>query len=261
VSINRVNASEKNSGSDASGSAGALNAQDAPLPGSTDGSADGSMDGAFGAGGFGSVKRRISSGSLLMGGVVVLSIGSLWSMRAIDRAAASGPLKSSEMDVFVDEALERGGRKVDPNTDATRLLEPTEANADLRVPWKDLVKNPFLIWLDPTVPGTTDPKDPPTTPGDDLAARIAAWQKQVDAAAAAIRLQSTIVNTSGPKGATGIANINGHMLRLDDVFGVDGTDTEFKIQSIDRDEMTVVAYNAALKHERIVKVTVLKKKY
>ncbi len=229
---------------------------DAKLPGSTDGSADGSMDGAFGTGMASTVRRRISSGALLLGGVVGLAALSLWSMRAIDRAAANGPTLSKETGIFIDTVLNDKSRKVNIETDASTLLEPTDAAAAMRVPLKDLSKNPFLVWNDGKPPA---PPEPPGKPPDTLADRIKEWQEKVDSAAAAIRLQSTM-SGNGPNGATGIANVSGHMMRIGDVFGVDGTDVEFSIEAIERDQMSVRAYNAELKHERTVVVVVAKKR-
>jgi hypothetical protein len=228
------------------------------LPGSTDGSADGSMDGAFGAG-IGQVRRRISSGAIIMGAVVLASIASLWSMRAIDRAAATGPKQDKKLEEEINKALERGStRAVALETDADVLLEPTEAHDDVRVPLKDLAKNPFLVWNDGKQPAAAPtPEDEPVV--DTAAERLAAWQTSVDNAALAIRLQSTMSGT-GPQGATGIANINGHMMRIGDTFGVDGTEIEFRIQAIERDQMTVSAFNAEFRHERSVIVPVLKKR-
>lgn len=204
------------------------------------------------------VRRRISTGTLIMGGVLAIAATSLWSMRAIDRAAAVAPKGSKEVEDLVNKALsDKGSGTVE--TDASRLLEPTEATQNLQVPLAELSKNPFVLWAPPIPPGGGGGGTVPTEPTVDvLAERIAEWERNVDSAAAAIKVQSTM-SGSGPLGATGIANINGHMMRISDVFGVDNSDIEFSIERIERDALTVRAYNGEFKRERLVTVKVNRK--
>ncbi len=216
---------------------------------------DVTMDEGLALGQASASRRRISSGTLLMAGVVVLAGASLWSMRAIDRAAAMAPTTSKDKDTdsFVDKALAEKGRNASSVPPEVRpLLDTEHGNDAVRVPLKDLQKNPFVLWDIPNAPVPTTPTD---TPIDQRPARVAEWEKQVDSAALAIKLQSTMSGT-GPQGATGLANINGHTMRLGDLFGVEGSDVEFTIEAIERDTITVRAYNADLKHERLVTVKV-----
>jgi hypothetical protein len=125
---------------------------------------------------------------------------------------------------------------------------------DLQVPADEVQKDPFVAYQPPT---KETPREEPKTelPKVD---HIAEWQAMVDAAAAAIRLQSTL-SGPGANGAVGIANINGHMMRIGEIFGVEGSDVEFTLEAVERDAITVRAYNAELKHERLVTVNVAKK--
>jgi hypothetical protein len=230
-----------------------------PAPNSLDGSADGSMDGAL-AGATGKVRRRINSGTLILGGVIVASGVSLWSMRAIDRAAASGPTSSKEIEDLVKGALD-GSKKsgsAENGGDPKAFVDRTQPPVDLQVPAEQVQKNPFVVFAEPTKADPTKPvvDTPPVAPVVDL---IAEWQTKVDAAAGMIRLQSTMSGQDPQKGLVGLANINGHMMRLGDVFGVEGSDIEFRLDHVERDAITVRAYSAELKHERLVTVNVMKR--
>jgi len=223
------------------------------------GTLDVSLDEGFASGNTSSVRRRLSTGTLIMGGVILMAGGSLWSMRAIDRAAASGPVTSKELESLFDAALKKDaevGRMIE--TDAGLLLRPTEAANEVTVALKDLTKNPFVIWRDETggsVPTNPGPEPPPV---DTLADRIALWNEQVDSAAGAIKVKSTM-ESKGDQGPVGLANVNGHMMREGDLFAVEKSDVEFTIARIVRSEVTFRAYNTELKHERLVIVKVNRK--
>lgn len=224
------------------------------------GSFDVTMDEGIAAAQNASVRRRISTGTLIMGGVVAIAVVSLWSMRAIDRAVAAGPSLSKENEKLVKEMLERGkGADLPIDTDATRLLEPAEAAGEARVPLREIAKNPFVLWAPPAAPSAPSADGGPApAPVDTRAERIAAWEQKVDQAAGSIRVLSTMSGT-GPVGATGIANVNGHMMRIGDVFGIANSDVEFSIERVERDALTVRAYNVDLRHERIVTIKVNRK--
>jgi hypothetical protein len=221
------------------------------------GTLDVSLDEGFNAGNGANVQRRVPAGALIMAVVLVGSGASLWSMRALDKAAASGPKQNKEVEELVNKALGAKGSADAITTDAERLLEPTETAAEMRVPLASLAKNPFVIWAPASAPSAPDAPAEPTV--DKRAEELAAWQTKVDEAAKIIKVQSTMSSGNGPQGATGIANINGHMMRIGDVFGVDGSEVEFTIEKIDRDSITARAFNPTLKHERVVQVNVLRK--
>jgi hypothetical protein len=222
---------------------------------SLDGSADGSMDGAL-SGASARVRRRISSGTLILGAVIVASGASLWTMRAIDRAAASGPKMSKEIEDLVKKALDPKAQTVAENSKPETFVSRTQPPTDLQVPAEEVQKNPFVVYQPPKSGGDSPPDgEQPRVPQVDL---VAEWQSKVDAAAAAIRLQSTM-SGKGAQGATGIANINGHMMRIGEIFGVEGSDIEFTLEQVERDAITVRAYNAELRHERLVTVNVAKR--
>lgn len=224
------------------------------------GSFDVTMDEGIAAAQNASVRRRVSTGTLIMGGVVAIAATSLWSMRAIDRAVAAGPRGNKDDESIIKDYFEREkGPRASIDTDATRLLEPTEAAGDVRVPLRELAKNPFVLWTPPASAAAQSPDGGPApVPVDTRTERIAEWEQKVDQAAASIRVLSTMSGT-GPVGATGIANINGHMMRIGDVFGIANSDVEFSIERVERDALTVRAYNAELRHERIVTVKVNRK--
>lgn len=227
-----------------------------PAPNSLDGSADGSMDGAL-SGATARVRRRINTGTLILAGVIVASGASLWTMRAVDRAAASGPIISKEDEKVLADALAPRKPAASANADPKAFVDRTEPPVDLQVPAEQVPKNPFVIYAEPTAAGPV--AGAPETPEPPKVDRVAEWQADVDAAAATIVLQSTMSGTDLKKGLVGIANINGEMLRLGDVFGVDGTEIEFRLEHVERDSIVVRAYNADLKHERLVTVQVQKR--
>jgi hypothetical protein len=239
---NRVEANEEETG--------------VPAPNSLDGSADGSMDGAL-SGATGRSRRRLNTGTLILAGVILVSGASLWSMRAVDRAAASGPRISKEDEEILKEALTPRKPGASANADPRAFVDRTEPPVDLQVPAEQVPKNPFVIYAEPkTEVEVAALTEAPTAPKVD---RVSEWQAKVDEAASTIVLQSTMSGTDLKKGLVGIANINGEMLRLGDVFGVDGSDVEFRLEHVERDSIIVRAYNSELKHERLVTVQVQKR--
>ncbi len=227
-----------------------------PAPNSLDGSADGSMDGAL-SGATGRGKRRINSGTLILAGVILASGASLWSMRAVDRAAASGPKPDKEDEKVLAEALAPRKPSASANADPKAFVDRTEPPVDLQVPVEQVPKNPFVIYAEPKadLPKSGDVVVEEAPKVD----RVAEWQAKVDEAAATIVLQSTMTGTDLKKGLVGIANINGEMLRLGDIFGVDGSEIEFRLEHVERDAIIVRAYSTELKHERLVTVQVQKR--
>lgn len=227
------------------------------------GTLDVSLDDAFNAGSARTARRRISSGTMLLGLVVLIAGVSLWSMRIIDKAVASGPKMDRETESLLEAALKRGASAgAGADTPASMLLEPASEVDEVKVPLKDLAKNPFVIWRDVTDP---PPPSPSGTGGGDgkqptsREQQIAQWEADVDAAATIIKIQSTMEGPDGPNGPTGIANMNGHMMRVGDLFAVESSDIEFTIERIQRNEVTVRAYNSSLRHERLVVVKVNRK--
>lgn len=217
---------------------------------------DVTMDEGLAAAQNASAGPRFSTGTLIMVGVILLAGASLWSMRAIDRAVASGPRTSKADEELVSKMLERGsGASFAIDTDATRLLEPTEAVSETQVPLKEIAKNPFVLWAPPSTPGTSPAPDKPQV--DTRAERVAEWERKVDQAAASVRVLSTM--STGRDGNSGIANVNGHMMRMGDVFGVQNSGIEFSIDRIERDAVTMRTYSNELKHERIVTIKVNRK--
>lgn len=198
------------------------------------------------ASGGGTVRRRLPARTLFMGAFVAVAAGSLWSMRAIDRAQASGPVAGGDAEREIRAALEES-RGTARETDAKVLLDLVESPTG---PVSESIgRDPFRTW------GTSDDAGGAAGPSPDeaeLAARR--WDESVDASAATIRIISAMVGSGG-----GVANVNGHMMRPGDTFEVEGVDGEFRIDAITRDGVALVATDAATGRTRPVTVPIVRR--
>jgi hypothetical protein len=182
------------------------------------------------ASGGGTVRRRLPARTLFMGAFVAVAAGSLWSMRAIDRAQASGPVAGGDAEREIRAALEESRGTTGPVSES-------------------IGRDPFRTW------GTSDDAGGAAGPSPDeaeLAARR--WDDAVDASAATIRIISAMVGSGG-----GVANVNGHMMRPGDTFEVEGVDGEFRIDAITRDGVALVATDAATGRTRPVTVPIVRR--
>lgn len=204
--------------------------------------------GDAGAAGGGSVRRRLPARTLFMGAFVAVAAGSLWSMRAIDRAQASGPVAGGDAEREIRAAIEES-RAVARETDAKVLLDLAERPASAPVA-EPIGRDPFRSW------GTSDDAAGGEGSQSPDAAELAAqrWDEAVDASAASIRVLSAMVGAGG-----GVANVNGHMMRPGDTFEVEGVEGSFRIESIGRDGMNLVATDAATGRTRPVTVPIARK--
>lgn len=191
------------------------------------------------------VRRRLPARTLFMGAFVAVAAGSLWSMRAIDRAQASGPVAGGDAEREIRAAIEESRATV-RETDAKVLLDLVESPAGPVA--EALGRDPFRAW------GTSDDAAGGPSPDEaELAARR--WDDAVDASAATIRVLSAMVGG----GNGGVANVNGHMMRPGDTFEVEGVDGEFRIDAITRDGVTLVATDAATGRTRPVTVPIVRR--
>ena len=182
-----------------------------------------------------------------MGAFVAVAAGSLWSMRAIDRAQASGPVAGGDAEREIRAAIEES-RAVARTTDASVLLELGEAQSESRPP-APIGRDPFRTW------GTSaDPASGGNAPSDSAELEARRWDEAVDAAGANVRILSAMVGAGG-----GVANVNGHMMRPGDTFEMEGVEGQFRIESIARDGVTLVATDAATGRTRPVTVPIVRK--
>lgn len=198
--------------------------------------------------GTGGVRRRVSARTLFMGAFIAVAAGSLWSMRAIDRAHASGPVAGGDAEREIRAAIEES-RAAARETDAKVLLDLVETPSG-GTPAAPAGRDPFRSWG--TSDGGAAGAAGPSPDEAELAARR--WDEAVDASAATIRVVSAMVGRGG-----GVANVNGHMMRPGDTFEVEGVDAEFRIESIAGDGVTLVATDAANGRTRPVTVPIVRK--
>lgn len=218
-------------------------------PGFDENGGDAFMSGAdAGPAGGGTVRRRLPTRTLLMGAFVAVAAGSLWSMRAIDRAQASGPVAGGDAEREIRAAIEES-RAVARTTDAGVLLDLVDRPAG-RGPVEPLGRDPFRTWG--TSDGAAGAGETPSGDEGELAA--SRWDEAVDASAASIRILSAMVGSGG-----GVANVNGHMMRPGDTFEVEGVEGQFRIESIAADGVTLVATDAANGRTRPVTVPIVRK--
>jgi len=199
-----------------------------------------------GPAGGGTVRRKLPARTLFMGAFVAVAAGSLWSMRAIDRAQASGPVAGGDAEREIRAAIEES-RAVVRETDAKVLLDLDRRPASAAVA-EPLGRDPFRSW------GTSDDASEagPSPDEAELAARR--WDEAVDASAGSIRVLSAMVGVGG-----GVANVNGHMMRPGDTFEVEGIEGSFRIESISRDGLVLVATGAGNGRTRSVTVPIARK--
>ncbi len=200
-----------------------------------------------GLSGGGAVRRRLSARTLFMGAFVAVAAGSLWSMRAIDRAQASGPVAGGDAEREIRAAIEES-RAVARTTDASVLLDLDERPA-VNPPAPTTGRDPFRTWgtaAESAAAGNASP--------DSAELEARRWDEAVDASAATVRILSAMVGAGG-----GVANVNGHMMRPGDTFEVEGVEGQFRIESIAADGVTLVATDAATGRTRPVTVPIVRK--
>lgn len=193
------------------------------------------------AGGAGQKKKR--TGVVVLIVVVGLAIGSLFSMHTLTKVtAASG--RDSETERTIEKFLKSigGGGPTDDSGESSDALVKGhgEVVSILRDDYnkhqvKELTRNPFDIMSGPVVGDLS---------GGDSDYAKAKLRDDIERAADKFKLKSVIM------GSRPLANINGRIVRLNQVITVDGPRSvgtiRFRVASISPDSVTVVAEDPRL---------------
>jgi len=206
----------------------------------------------------GSGKKKLGFGAMLFGGVAVIAVVSLFSMRAIGRAGAAD-LPPSEAGALVDTFLkEREGRK----DEALRAdLLDADGYMRMQIARDELHKNPFIIpgeemvlQVKPSV-NATKVDSPSAAPAaeDPRPQRGIGWEASCAAAAGMVQVQSAMVS-SNPSNS--MAFVNGQVLRVGETLTINGSNIMFTIKEVAKDGILLRAWNEELQREALFRVTV-----
>ena len=206
----------------------------------------------------GSGKKKLGFGAMLFGGVAVIAVVSLYSMRAIGRAGAAD-LPPSEAGALVDTFLkEREGRK----DEALRAdLLDADGYMRMQIARDELHKNPFIIPGEEMVlqvkpsSNATKVDSPAAAPAfeDPRPQRGIGWEASCAAAAGMVQVQSAMVS-SNP--ANSMAFVNGQVLRVGETLTINGSNIMFTIKEVAKDGILLRAWNEELQREALFRVTV-----
>ena len=206
----------------------------------------------------GSGKKKLGFGAMLFGGVALIAVVSLFSMRAIGRAGAAD-LPPSEAGALVDTFLkEREGRK----DEALRAdLLDADGYMRMQIARDELHKNPFIIpgeemvlQVKPSV-NATKVDSPSAAPAaeDPRPQRGIGWEASCAAAAGMVQVQSAMVS-SNPSNS--MAFVNGQVLRVGETLTINGSNIMFTIKEVAKDGILLRAWNEELQREALFRVTV-----
>jgi len=206
----------------------------------------------------GSGKKKLGFGAMLFGGVALIAVVSLFSMRAIGRAGAAD-LPPSEAGALVDTFLkEREGRK----DEALRAdLLDADGYMRMQIARDELHKNPFIIpgeemvlQVKPSV-NATKVDSPSAAPAadDPRPQRGIGWESSCAAAAGMVQVQSAMVS-SNPSNS--MAFVNGQVLRVGETLTINGSNIMFTIKEVAKDGILLRAWNEELQREALFRVTV-----
>jgi len=206
----------------------------------------------------GSGKKKLGFGAMLFGGVALIAVVSLFSMRAIGRAGAAD-LPPSEAGALVDTFLkEREGRK----EEALRAdLLDADGYMRMQIARDELHKNPFIIpgeemvlQVKPSV-NATKVDSPSAAPAadDPRPQRGIGWESSCAAAAGMVQVQSAMVS-SNPSNS--MAFVNGQVLRVGETLTINGSNIMFTIKEVAKDGILLRACNEELQREALFRVTV-----
>jgi len=206
----------------------------------------------------GSGKKKLGFGAMLFGGVALIAVVSLFSMRAIGRAGAAD-LPPSEAGALVDTFLkEREGRK----EEALRAdLLDADGYMRMQIARDELHKNPFIIpgeemvlQVKPSV-NATKVDSPSAAPAaeDPRPQRGIGWEASCAAAAGMVQVQSAMVS-SNPSNS--MAFVNGQVLRVGETLTINGSNIMFTIKEVAKDGILLRAWNEELQREALFRVTV-----
>lgn len=201
--------------------------------------------------------RRVGSGLVLFTLLGVAAVASLWSMRAIGRAAADAPQQTEAGRLVESYLRERSGdaRPSDSGLAAESL--PIGDASELQIPREHLARDPFASpWSGAAVVATgeglaEETVVAPATAAVDREARIAAWQTAVDEGAHDFMVESVLI-AADPK--MSIVSMNGGVFRVGEHVMFPDRPIRFEIVSVEHDAVMLLARNDELELERMVKL-------
>jgi hypothetical protein len=195
--------------------------------------------------------RRVSTSTLLIVGVVVLAVVALLGMRVVSRATAAGGERLTEFEkriegylqVFANMGNGDGPRGRDGVVDVLEDMRSTR-----HVPWVNVQRDPFVLFeASKTKETATGPSGPSENEvrRKELLGRIEGALKKVE-------VKSVMIG----RGENSLANLNGKVLRVNEIVRIDGEAIEFVIKAIQAEGVTVVARNDELEVyvERVIAV-------
>jgi hypothetical protein len=197
--------------------------------------------------------QRFGSTTMVIALMVVVAIVGLYSMRNLGSLSAA-TLLPREVEQLVSSVLSpssgRGSAQGEGDRDAHRVfgLLDTDLRLRLQVPAASIHRSPFDPWKDPEIVE----RSAVPVPMEPRSGAAEAWGREMDRIAGLLQLKSTL----GGGGDRGMANINGRLVRLGDVFAVETADAEFRVERITLDEVVLRARNTRLGSSRELTIRV-----
>jgi hypothetical protein len=191
----------------------------------------------------GETKRRLSSGTIVLVGVVGLAGLGLFGMRQLGTASGAGTV-SGEVQKLIDDLVDGKSAQAPtpdrPLSTADELLRPLLINySEHRVPLENVQKNPFLLY-ETVVIREEDDDHPPV--GPDRAAECKKFKEAVAIAATVFKVKS--VMAGGTPNA--LANINGQIVRVGHMVTDEEKTYPFKVWKIDPENVLLIVENTEL---------------
>ncbi|HWB19871.1 MAG TPA: hypothetical protein VG711_06195 [Phycisphaerales bacterium] len=202
-------------------------------------------------------RRRISSGSILVAGVVIVAAASLFVMRSLTRvsmASAGNGKYEKDIDSFLKDARQSKdtkGKLISKDTvmsnedDVLRVLSTTYT--ERQVPLANIQKNPFVLFEDEIISTGSGQTIDQSGALADLRNHK---RTEIEKAAAGFQLKSIM------KGDSPIANINGKILRIGDTIDSADGGISYTLASIGDQSATLVAEVPSIELKVSVTLTV-----
>jgi hypothetical protein len=191
---------------------------------------------------------RIGSSTMVVGLLAVVAVAGLYSMRGIGSlsAATALPREVEQLVASVLGARDGAAKDARPTNGPDDRFVFTLLDGDLRLqlqlPAEQLGRNPFQPWRDPILATS----QPVAVLPDQRASASEAWGREIDRVAGLLQLRSTI----GGGTPNAIANVNGRIVRVGDLFAVESAEAEFRVRSIERETVELEARHPRLGVER-----------
>ncbi|MEY3143440.1 MAG: hypothetical protein RLY21_1933 [Planctomycetota bacterium] len=205
-------------------------------------------------------RRRMGTGPLLFVVVGIAAFGSLWSMRAIGRASAATG-ESSEAGRLVESYLsEQSKSRGQPSARELSAAPLPVGNAEeLQVPRERLMRDPFAapwraaVVADPHGGGALASAGADASGASDAESRITAWDALVDEGAHDFVVESVLI---APDPRHSIVSMNGGVFRVGESVMFPDRPIRYEIRSVEPTSITLVAFNAELSRERLVRLVI-----